>query len=59
MMAASTIIYLSGGKSFFPTASELSKDLHIVGFAIGGVLIGTGSRLAESCTFGHVLVNLP
>ena len=36
-----------------------SKDLNIIGWIIGGILVGVGTKLGNGCTSGHGICGLP
>jgi hypothetical protein len=63
LISAGFLIYLITDKGrwetdsftlyFFDPIDVAIKDLHIVGWVIGGVLVGVGTKMGNGCTSGH------
>ncbi len=43
----------------FDKQEEAQKGLNIAGFALGGLLVGFGTKLGNGCTSGHGICGLP
>ena len=43
----------------YQTPLEMVQGLSLVGFGIGGLLVGFGTKLGNGCTSGHGLCGLP
>jgi uncharacterized membrane protein YedE/YeeE len=43
----------------FDSSKVASADLHIVGWVVGGLLVGFGTKLGNGCTSGHGICGLP
>lgn len=51
------ITFIDGG--YFEPIQYYEGDLSIIGFLVGGFLVGLGTKLANGCTSGHGLCGLP
>jgi hypothetical protein len=43
----------------YPSPLELVQDFSLIGFGLGGLVVGFGTKLGNGCTSGHGLSGLP
>ena len=63
IIAAGHLLYISTDKGkwetdsftiyFFDPIDVAIRDLHVVGWILGGILVGVGTKMGNGCTSGH------
>lgn len=59
MIFGHTINAANIGLQFFDKQEDAQRGLNMLGFAIGGLLVGFGTKLGNGCTSGHGVCGLP
>lgn len=69
MVTLPCIVYWSAGRSislgdkreiiFFDDDISLVTNLNVIGWVIGGILVGIGTRMGNGCTSGHAVCGIP
>lgn len=58
-MVCASVLSFQLSPSLFDSAEEYTMDSHSSSWALGGVLVGVGTGLANGCTSGHGVCGLP
>ena len=51
--------YINLSTILYPTPMQIVSNFSLIGFGIGGLLVGFGTKLGNGCTSGHGLSGLP
>mmetsp|Transcript_16801 Transcript_16801/g.1504 ORF Transcript_16801/g.1504 Transcript_16801/m.1504 type:complete len:111 (+) Transcript_16801:170-502(+) len=58
-ISSATLLFFNEGNKYFDDLNTFRSGLSVIGFALGGLLTGIGTKLGNGCTSGHGVCGLP